>query len=187
MGDVWSVEWPAPGTGSAGIDSADDGGQGRHGRRSRDERVRRNGASSRHGLGARRPALHRELVDVARALLLRARALADVPPVDLDAADGGMIEEVGELRLDVAPRAVRPEDAAFDRGSMAGDGAAERGRDRLQVVRMDVARGLLAEQVLGAMVEQPLDRRALVADHAFGVENRDHVGAVLDERAEALL
>ena len=42
-GDVWSVEWPAPGTGSAGIDSADDGGQGRHGRRCRDERVRRNG------------------------------------------------------------------------------------------------------------------------------------------------
>src|SRR6266699_3904133 len=35
------------------------------------------------------------LVDVARALLLRALALADVPPVDHDAADGGIIEEVG--------------------------------------------------------------------------------------------
>src|SRR5882724_9011805 len=61
IGDVWSVEWPARGTGSVGIDSADDGGQGRYGRRCRDERVRRNGASGRHGVGARRPALHREL------------------------------------------------------------------------------------------------------------------------------
>ena len=54
---------------------------------------------------------------------------------------------------------------------------------RFGVVRVDQPSNLTAEELVGPVAEDPFDRRALVADHAVGVENRDDVRGIVDKRA----
>src|SRR5215213_6608448 len=57
----------------------------------------------------------------------------------------------------------------------------------IPVVRMDRAECVGPYPLLGLVARYPLDCRAYVVDGAVGVENRDDIGAVLYQRAEALL
>src|SRR5437667_1198169 len=73
------------------------------------------------------------------------------------------------------------------RGAGWGDGVGEDLLDALTVVRMKQGKGALPEVLAFAPAENRLCRRARVEDAPVRVEHRDHVAAVLDEGAEALL
>jgi hypothetical protein len=57
----------------------------------------------------------------------------------------------------------------------------------IPVVRMDGVKCVGPYSLLGLVARDPLDCRAYVLDGAFGVEDCDDIGAVLYQRAEALL
>src|SRR5215203_577835 len=91
--------------------------------------------------------------------------------------------------LEVAPRAIlvghselqgRVKPRSFqDRG--------ECGQRSLFVVRMDRAECVGSYLLFRPVARHPLDCRAYVANGAIGLEDRDDIGAVLYQRAEALL
>src|SRR3712207_2509249 len=55
------------------------------------------------------------------------------------------------------------------------------------IVRVDVVEGVLPHQFVLPVTEYALDRGALVANGAVGLENRDNVRGVLDQGAKSLL
>ena len=63
----------------------------------------------------------------------------------------------------------------------------ECGQQALAAPRLEDVRERASEQSLGGVAEDAEDRLALVGDRALGVDDRDDVRRVLDERLEALL
>lgn len=57
----------------------------------------------------------------------------------------------------------------------------------LSVVRMGVLEGVLSDPLFRKVVQYPLDSRALIADGAVLLKDRDEIGGVLDEGPKALL
>src|SRR5215216_4000518 len=126
---------------------------------------------------------------VIAELLYQGFAFGDVPGIDHHTPHSRVVKQVVYDMLKVAPRAVlvghselqgRVEPRSFqDLG--------ERVQRLLPVVRMDrvecVGPYLLFRPVAG----HPLDCRAYVVHGAVRVEDRDDIGAVLYQRAEALL
>src|SRR5919107_5164165 len=116
-------------------------------------------------------------------------AFGDVPGVDHHTPHSRVVDQVVYDMLEVAPRAIlvghselqgRVKPRSFqDRG--------ECGQHSLFVVRMDRAEGVGPYLLFRPVARHPLDCRAYVADGAVGIENRDDIGTVLYQRAEALL
>ena len=122
-------------------------------------------------------------------LLLEGLALADVAAVQHDAADVLVVEKVGVLDLEPQRRTVPVADRALDRVRLGVARAVD--RDQL---REQGPVGLAQKPVesrsfdlVDAISEQTLDRGALVRDQAVGVQHRDQVAGVRDERAEPSL
>ncbi len=116
-------------------------------------------------------------------------ALADVTDVEHDAGDAGLLEAVGADDLGVAPPAAAVVQTAGDRGPLrtALHELAEEVPPVLEVVRVDQVVEPRRGQRGGRVAQHPRDGRAEVADHAVGVDDGDHVGGVLHQRAEARL
>src|SRR5918993_3182730 len=122
-------------------------------------------------------------------LLLQGLAFGDVPGVDHHATHGRFVEQVVYDMLKVAPRAIlvghselqgRVKPRSFqDLG--------ERVQRLLPVVWMDRAECVGPYLLFRPVARHPLDCRAYVVDGAVAVEDRDDIGAVLYQRAEALL
>src|SRR5215211_4333379 len=122
-------------------------------------------------------------------LLYQGFAFGDVPGVDHHSPYSRVVEQVVYDMLKVAPRAVlvghselqgRVKPRSFqDLG--------ERVQRLLHVVWMDRAECIGPYPLFRPVACHPLDCRAYVADGAIGVEDRDDIGAVLYQRAEALL
>ena len=122
-------------------------------------------------------------------LLLEGLPLADVATVQHDAVDVLVVQEVGVLHLEGEWRAVPVEDRALDRVALGLARAVE--RDQLcqeRPVALDEQPvETPALDLMGAVSEHALDRRALISDEALAVEHRDQVAGMGDERAEARL
>src|ERR671910_2959902 len=122
-------------------------------------------------------------------LLYQGFAFGDVPGVDHHTPHSRVVEQVVYDMLKIAPRAIlvghselqgRVKPRSFqDLG--------ERVQRLLPVVRMDRAECVGPYLLFRLKARHPLDCRAYVADGAVGVEDRDDIGAVLYQRAEALL
>src|SRR5215204_6065030 len=122
-------------------------------------------------------------------LLYQGFAFGDVPGVDHHTPHSQVAEQVVYDMLKVAPRAIlvghselqgRVKPRSFqDLG--------ERVQRLLPVVRMDRAECVGPYLLFRLKARHPLDCRAYVVDGAVGVEDRDDIGAVLYQRAEALL
>ncbi len=119
-------------------------------------------------------------------LLLESLALADVAGVEHDAANVFVVKEVGVLDLESESRAVPVTDGALDRVSLGVARAVD--RDQLRKKRpVGFAQKPVEPRSLDlvhAISEQAFDRRALVRDEAVGVQHRDEVAGVRNERAE---
>ena len=133
---------------------------------------------------------HRVVEGLVGELLLEGLALADVAAVEDDPAHGLVVEQVGVQDLELAQRAVAVAQRALEHlGLAAGVGGAvgQQVQQAALLVGVQQAVEARADHVLGGVAEDALDRRALVDDRGVGVEDRDEVAGVLDERAEARL
>src|SRR5688572_10585629 len=122
-------------------------------------------------------------------LLLHGVAFGYVPGVDHHTPHGRVVEQVVYDMLQVAPGAIlvrhpelqgRVKPRAFqDLGEVV--------QRSIPVVRMDGAECVGPYLLFGPVSHHLLDCRACVADGAVGVEDRDDIGTVLYQGAEALL
>ena len=121
-------------------------------------------------------------------LLLEGLALAHVAAVEDDAADRGVLEQVGVQDLEVPDAAVAVREQALDRlgpAARAHDPPPEATQQADVLVGVQQTLEGLADELLGGEAEHLLDRRALVDDPHVGVEHRDEVRGVLDQGGEA--
>ncbi len=119
-------------------------------------------------------------------LLLERLALADVAAIEHDAVDVLVMKKVGVLDLESQRRAVPVSDRALDRVPVDAGRAVH-----LDQLREQRTIGLAQKPVeprsfdlVHAVTQQTLDRRALVRDQAVGIQHRDEVAGVRNERAE---
>ena len=113
---------------------------------------------------------------------------ADVPRVEDDPTDAGLVEQVGPLHLEPSPRAVAVLPAKLDRPRpplLEQLGVEDLRALRVSLVDERPAAG--PDQPVRLVAQDRLDRGAHVPDRAIGLENEDDVGSVLHEGAEALL
>ena len=142
-----------------------------------------------HEEDAVRQAGQRIVERLPRELLLERLALGDVARVDDDPADGGMVEQVGADRLQVAPGAVAVEAAEVDGGlgGRVGGADGEGGGHAGRVLGVGEVVEAGAVQGVRRVAEDALDGRAVPEDDAVRPEDGHQVRAVLDERAEPIL
>jgi hypothetical protein len=120
---------------------------------------------------------------------LQLLAVRDVAGVQDQAADVGVLEQVGRDRLGVQPGAV----AVAHPPGLGGRHPRAQGRlghepgHPLAVVGVDQGQGVAVDQLGRVVAQHPPDRLAVVADAAVGVDDADHVRGVLDQRPEPLL
>ncbi len=125
----------------------------------------------------------------APALLLRPALLRHVPQVQHHAGDGRGLEAVHDLERAVAQRAVpvlvadRAPCAAPRRRAELQQRAAQLGA----FARLGQLQRRAADELVRPIAGDALARRAHVAEEPLRVHHADRVGAVLHERAEALL
>ena len=130
---------------------------------------------------------------LVRELVLERLALADVAAVQDDAADVLVLEQVRVLDLELEPGPVAMPERALDHvrlGAAADVRLADAGDDLREPrpIRLPQQAGEVRPfDLVRAVAEDALDRRALVRDGAVGVEHGDEVARVGDERAEARL
>ena len=118
-------------------------------------------------------------------LLLERLALADVARVQDDAADVLVVDQVGVPDLELELGAVAVHERALERVAVVLEPRRlEDVRDAAAVGGCDEGQERRAVELVGAVAEQPLDRRAEVADLAAGVEHGDEVVRVRDEGLE---
>ena len=126
-------------------------------------------------------------------LVLELLPLADVAPVEHDAADVLVLEEVGVLDLELEPRAVAMLQAAVDHVGLgaSADVRLPDAREDLHQARLvrwsQQLRELGALDLVDPVAEHAGDRGALVGHRPVRVEHGDQVAGVRDERAEARL
>ena len=122
-------------------------------------------------------------------LVLERLALADVARVEHEAADARVVEQVRDRHLRRAQLPGAVAHLQLDDAHGVGLDAAwlERSRAAARRRRVEQVGERLTGERLGRVAEDPLDRLALVHDDAVRVDDRDDVGAVLDERLEPLL
>src|SRR5215217_381251 len=126
---------------------------------------------------------------VIAELLYQGFAFGDVPGIDHHTPHSRVVKQVVYDMLKVAPRAVlvghselqgRVKPRSFQD---LGEGV----QRSIPVVRMDRAECVGLYLLFRLVASYPLDCRAYVVDRAVGLEDRDDIGAVLYQRAEALL
>jgi hypothetical protein len=129
------------------------------------------------------------VVGLVGELVLELLAFGDVPGVEHQAVDVGVLQQVPRDRLAVQPGAVAVEDPPGGRrrhpwppGRLADEAG-----DALLVVGVDQHQQVGGGQLGRLVAEHARDRLALVADEPFGVEDGDDVGGVLHQRPEPLL
>ena len=116
-------------------------------------------------------------------------AVRDVAGVEHQAADVGVLEQVGGHRLRVQPGAVAvAHPPGLGRGHPGPQGRLghEPGHP-LAVVGVHQSQRVAVDQLGRVVAEHPPDRLAVVADAPVGVDDADHVRGVLDQRPEPLL
>ena len=122
-------------------------------------------------------------------LVLEGLALADVAAVEDDAADRLVVEKVGVANFEAKPALVGVLERAFERVRV-GAHLARVVHDPLEPRAVGLGEEAVEARALdlvGRVAEHSLDRGALIGDDAVGVEDRDQVARVRDERAEASL
>ena len=110
-------------------------------------------------------------------LLLEDLALAHVTAVEHDAVDVLVVEQVGVEHLELAHAAVAVDQAALEHDG-SGVGVRRVGQDMGQAALLAERQELLeagADELLGRVAEDPLDRGALVDDQPGRVEHGDEV------------
>src|SRR5215216_2473772 len=126
---------------------------------------------------------------VIAELLYQGFAFGDVPGIDHHTPHSRVVKQVVYDMLKVAPRAVlvghselqgRVKPRSFQD---LGEGV----QRSIPVVRMDRAECVGSYLLFRLVASYPLDCRAYVVDGTVGLEDRDDIGAVLYQRAEALL
>ena len=139
------------------------------------------------GDAARRAVEGVETLEVARAQLLD--PVGDVAEVDGRPADVGVVGQVPEHDLEVAPPPVlvqHPEHHGAGRARDVGD--REHGVDhRLDVVGVDEVDGDAARHLLRRPAQHVRDRGADVAQRPVGLVERDHVRRVVQRVARPVL
>src|SRR5215204_7506221 len=121
-------------------------------------------------------------------LLYQGFAFGDVPGVDHHTPHSRVVDQVVYDMLKVAPGAILVGHSELQ-GRLkprSFQDLGERVQRLLPVIRMDRAECVGPYLLFRPVARHPLDCRAYVVDGAFGVEDRDDIGAVLYQRAEAL-
>src|ERR671913_669247 len=122
-------------------------------------------------------------------LLYHGFAFGDVPGVDHHTLHSRVVEQVVYDMLKVAPRAILVGHSELQ-GRVKPRSFQDLGESvqrLLPVVWMDRAECVGPYLLFRPVARHPLDCRAYVANGAVGLEDRDDIGAVLYQRAEALL
>jgi hypothetical protein len=116
-------------------------------------------------------------------LVLELLALGHVPGVEDQAADVGVVEQVGGDRLGVQPGAVAvPHPPGDGRGHARAHGRlGDEPGDAVAVVGMHQRPVLAVQQPLGVVAEDAPDRLAVPARGPVGVQDGDDVGGVLHQ------
>ncbi len=115
-------------------------------------------------------------------------ALGDVTHVGDEAAHRGPIAQVGQYRLDVAPRAVLAHHPGLETDPFSLlVPITEHGSRTVVVVRMHEVECRLAGHLVGVETEELDDRGARVREDSRLVDHDGRVGGVLDERPEPVL
>src|SRR4051812_31469403 len=146
-----------------------------------------------HALGeqrAVREAGDRVVEGLMGELLLERLALGHVAAVEDDAAHVLVVEQVRVLDLELQRLAVAVAQGALEHLGAAGvvvGGAVEQVQQPALLAGREQAGEARADDLVGRVAEDALDRRALVDDARVGVEHRDEVARGADERAEARL
>ena len=125
-----------------------------------------------------------------RELLLERLALADVAAVEHDASHVLVGQQVGAVHLEQVRRPVLVHQGELEHlGLLASQGGrvGEQLPDAVAVGGVEQLVEAPPDHSVGVVPEQPLDRRALVADRAVGADDGDEVAGVADQRAEARL
>ena len=122
-------------------------------------------------------------------LLLERLALGDVAAVEHDPADRAVGQQISVEDLEVAQASVLVREQAVDHLGAAGRAGAvgEAAQQPALLVGMEQLLERPSRDLLDRVAEHALDRRALVEDRVVGVEHRDQVARVLDERREPSL
>ena len=120
--------------------------------------------------------------------ILQLDTVGDVARVDDDRAHGWVVAEVGHVRFEDAYLTEGAHDSVLDQHTFAGrrsrgEPGAQPGEVGLQRVVQDAG----AEHRLGRSIHDPDDRFSDVTHLEVVVELPDYIGAVLHQRAEALL
>ena len=133
----------------------------------------------------------RELVVEGALHQLRLERLvpADVPGVEDDPPHPRLVEQVGSLDLEPAPRAVAVLPAELDRPGHAAllEQLSVEGLRALSIAFVNERPASRAHQPVRLVREDRLDSGADVPDGAVRLQHEDHVGGVLHQRPEALL
>ena len=121
-------------------------------------------------------------------LLLELAPLGDVARVDDDGADGGVAEAVDADPFHDPPRAVGVMEPDFfhDRRAGFADGLGQAHADELAILRVQEIEDRSSHHLLRRPSEMADRRGAEIRDAPLGVDQQQRVGAVLDQRAEAL-
>ncbi len=139
--------------------------------------------------GAVREVRDRVVEGLVGELLLECLALADVPAVEDDAANGLVVEKVGVANFEAQPALVGVLERAF-KCMVVGPDFARVVHDPLEPRAVGFSEEAVEARTLDFLrrvAEDSLDRGALVGDDAVNIEDRDQVARVRHERAEASL
>src|ERR1051326_7545390 len=106
-----------------------------------------------------------------------------------DAAEADLGRQWSADRLQHTPRAVLVTEAELDgrRGTAIARHPLTAGDELRDIVAVRVVEGWSIDQLVRHVPEHRLDRRALVANDALGVDDRDDVTAALDQGTELRL
>ncbi len=109
----------------------------------------------------------------------------DIARVEDEPADVGVVQEVGEQRLEVMPGAVARAQAIGEGGLGARGGGAggEGGAQGGQVVRVDEVEVAEGERLAIGVAEQTTQGGVAVAPPAVGIDDGDDIGGVFEEGA----
>ena len=122
-------------------------------------------------------------------LPLEYAALRDVPSVDDDALHQGIVQEIAADGLEVAERPVFMAQAQLEEPAALtrGYALAEHTQRLIDIVGVHQREDRQPHKIFGSVAEQWQHRGARIAKRPLGVEHRDDVHGLLDQRPEVLL